>query len=192
MEALEVMVVRLVALCCLFAVALIPMAALAHSGQVDAQGCHHEGKTGEYHCHRPAADTAYVGVASVIDGDTIEIHGQRYRLSGIDAPESKQLCSDAASKTYRCGQVAANALAAFIGRQTVSCVKVDIDRYRRIVAECSVEGGDVGRYMVSSGLAVAYRKYSTAYVPDEEAAHFRGIGVWSGSFEMPWLWRKAH
>lgn len=32
------------------------------------------------------------GTAFVIDGDTIVIHGQRIRLRGIDAPESKQLC----------------------------------------------------------------------------------------------------
>jgi endonuclease YncB( thermonuclease family) len=164
------------------------MAALAHSGKVDVQGCHHDGKTGEYHCHDPA----YVGSASVIDGDTIEIHGQRFRLSGIDAPEAKQLCSDAKGKAYRCGQVAANALAALIGRQTVSCVKVDIDRYQRIVAECSVAGEDLGRYMVASGLAVAYRKYSAVYIPDEEAAQTNQVGIWSGTFEMPWVWRKSH
>jgi endonuclease YncB( thermonuclease family) len=31
------------------------------------------------------------GQASVIDGDTLEIHGSRIRLWGIDAPESNQL-----------------------------------------------------------------------------------------------------
>ena len=32
------------------------------------------------------------GTASVIDGDTIEVHGQRIRFHGIDAPENRQLC----------------------------------------------------------------------------------------------------
>ena len=47
------------------------------------------------------------GTASVIDGDTIEVHGQRIRLHGIDAPESRQLCR-LDGKSWQCGEVAAN------------------------------------------------------------------------------------
>jgi endonuclease YncB( thermonuclease family) len=43
------------------------------------------------------------GRANVIDGDTLEIHGTRIRLYGIDAPESTQLCRNHNSDLYRCG-----------------------------------------------------------------------------------------
>jgi endonuclease YncB( thermonuclease family) len=69
----------------------------------------------------------------VIDGDTIEIHGQRIRLFGIDAPESRQTC-EAGGETYRCGQQAALAMSQFINQRTVICEQRDIDRYGRIVA----------------------------------------------------------
>ncbi|WP_370310112.1 excalibur calcium-binding domain-containing protein [Sphingobium abikonense] len=39
-------------------VALFPLAcspAIAHPGGLNAQGCHHNRKTGDYHCHRPPA-----------------------------------------------------------------------------------------------------------------------------------------
>ncbi len=56
------------------------------------------------------------GVASVIDGDTIEVHGQRIRLHGIDALESRQLCR-LDGKPWQCGKDAANTLAGKIARQ---------------------------------------------------------------------------
>ena len=36
------------------------------------------------------ADVA--GIASVIDGNTIKVHGQQIRFFGIDAPEGGQFC----------------------------------------------------------------------------------------------------
>jgi endonuclease YncB( thermonuclease family) len=88
--------------------------------------------------------------------------------------------------------VAAKALSDLIGRQTVTCEKKDIDRYKRIVAVCSVNGQDVGSYLVAMGLAVAYVHYSSTYLPAETAARSGGLGLWAGKFEMPWDWRKAH
>jgi endonuclease YncB( thermonuclease family) len=67
------------------------------------------------------------GTASVIDGDTIDIHGQRIRLHGIDAPESRQTCV-ADGEVWRCGQQAALALFDFIGRSPVACQEQGEDR----------------------------------------------------------------
>lgn len=130
-----------------------------------------------------------MGTASVIDGDTIEIHGQRIRLHGIDAPESRQECSRPDGTSWRCGQQAALALSDRIGRSTVRCDPRDHDRYGRIIAICFKDNKDLNRWMVAHGWAVAYRKYSLDYVADEERAQRDKLGVWSGSFEMPWDWR---
>jgi endonuclease YncB( thermonuclease family) len=128
------------------------------------------------------------GTASVIDGDTIEVHGRRIRLFGIDAPESDQMCT-ASGQRYRCGQRAALALADFIGRQPVSCDQRDTDQYGRAVAICSVAGQDLGAWLVSHGYALAYRRYSQRYVPTEEAAAAARHGLWAGEFQPPWEWR---
>jgi endonuclease YncB( thermonuclease family) len=137
------------------------------------------------------ADTL-VGQASVVDGDTLEIHGERIRMAGIDAPESRQACIDSLGQQYRCGQVAAFALAGHIGRVVVTCDGKERDRYGRLVATCSAAGVDLSAWMVEQGLAVAYRQYSKAYVPQEEKAKAGHIGLWQGAFQMPWDWRKAH
>lgn len=140
----------------------------------------------------PATGTETVaGVASVIDADTLEIHGQRIRLHGIDAPESKQACLDDAGKEWRCGQKAALSLSDRIGRSPVSCEGRDTDRYGRIVAVCFKGTDDINAWLVAQGWAVAYRQYSTDYVAQEAEAKAAGRGVWEGRFVMPWDWRRG-
>ena len=130
------------------------------------------------------------GTATVIDGDTIEIHGTRIRLHGMDAPESRQECDRPDGTSWRCGQQAALALSDRIGRSTVRCVPHGRDRYGRVIALCFKGTEDLNRWMVAAGWAVAYRKYSLDYVEEEERAHAAKLGVWSGSFQMPWAWRS--
>jgi len=138
------------------------------------------------------AQTPIIGVASVIDGDTIEIHGTRIRLFGIDAPKSSQLCVRPTGERWRCGQQASFALADRIGRATVSCEQRDIDRYGRVVAVCFKGAEDLDRWMVANGWAVAYRRYSLDYVAEEDAARRNRINIWSGEFDMPWDWRRQN
>jgi endonuclease YncB( thermonuclease family) len=136
-----------------------------------------------------AEEKQIVGVASVIDGDTIEIHGQRIRLFGIDAPESSQLCVRPTGERWRCGQQGSFALSDRIGRATVACQPRDLDRYGRVVAVCFKGNEDLNRWMVITGWAVAFRRYSVNYVADEDAARQSRINIWSGDFDMPWVWR---
>jgi len=200
---------------------VVPTPAFAHGGGLDAQGGHIDKKTGEYHLHQkqqagpapgslvgagggtrqnsitwvsrtPAIpEKQLIGVASVIDGDTIEIHGQRIRFHGIDAPESKQTCM-LDGKPWRCGAEAANRLSEKIGQQTVTCNERDKDRYGRVVSVCSAGGQDLNAWMVAEGLAVAYRKYSSDYAGEHNEAMAARRGVWASEFDMPWDWRKGN
>lgn len=131
----------------------------------------------------------FVSSESIVDGDTIRLTGRNIRLSGIDAPELKQKCIIHGNETS-CGEVAKNALIGFTAGAKVSCVRIDIDRYGRDVSQCFADGMDLSEVMVRSGMAVAYRQYSLVYVSSEAAARERKIGIWGGTFAMPWDWRS--
>ena len=133
-----------------------------------------------------AADGSIIGQASVIDGDTIEIRGQRIRLWGIDAPESDQLCQMPDGTPWRCGQQAANALANVIGRRNVSCMPVGQRSYNREVARCQVGGIDLGHWLVAGGWALDMPRFSGHHYRNAErtAQHTRA-GIHQGSFSTP-------
>lgn len=138
-----------------------------------------------------ASAETITGRASVIDGDTLDIRGTRFRLQGVDTPESAQMCGDASGKDYPCGRKAAFALSDKIGQGNVACEVVDKDRYGRSVAICRLGAEDLNGWLVQQGWGMAYRQYSTAYVRLEDEAKAAKRGIWAGPFTPPWDWRKG-
>ncbi|MEK1890803.1 MAG: thermonuclease family protein [Phyllobacterium sp.] len=141
------------------------------------------------------SDASIIGTASVIDADTIEIHGQRIRIFGVDAPEGRQTCEDGKGKAYRCGQIGSFALDELLQRsQPVGCKAVDRDRYGRIVANCiNSKGDNLASWLVTHGYAIDYPQYSKGlYAAEERVARATKAGVWKGKFMKPWDYRKLN
>ena len=151
------------------------------------------GKPGR-HRGMPAGRSPNVleGAAKVIDGDTIEIAGNRIRLHGIDALEGKQHCRRADGTSWACGRAAARALRKMIAGGRVSCSVRGRDQYGRAVGTCYANGADLNGQMVRQGHALAYRRYSRRYVDEENSARTTRTGVHSGEYEPPRNWRRRN
>lgn len=137
----------------------------------------------------PALASSIEGRARVLDGDTIEIRGERIRIHGIDAPEGGQMCTGAKGKPFNCGATAKQALAGKLKGRPVACERKDTDQFGRMVAVCRAGSLDVGRWMVQNGYAIAFIRYSEDYVSEESTARASRRGMWAGQFEPPWGWR---
>ena len=131
---------------------------------------------------------AAVGQVRVIDADTVDIDGVRFRLFGIDAPESAQNCR-AWGRTWDCGAAATEALMS--RAEGMSCEGSGTDRYGRTIGICGSGGEDLNAWLVASGWALAYRQYSEDYVNEEERARSNRRGMHRGEFVEPWRWRQG-
>ena len=125
----------------------------------------------------------------IVDGDTIHLNGEKIRFTGIDTPELKQTCIKEGIENS-CGVTAKQILVNKIGNNTVECISEGRDRYKRILAECFVNDESLSTYLVRSGYAFAYRKYSNKFIIDEKYAKVNKVGMWSMKFEYPWDYRK--
>ena len=131
-------------------------------------------------------------VQRIHDGDTFTIAGTDIRIWGIDAPELNQSCRHKNGKAYACGLEARKNLQDIFRGRVVSCRQVGVSG-RRIVAKCHVGNNDIGRAMVLSGHAVDASKYSNrTYADVQRKAMANEVGLWRGSFQEPWQWRKAN
>ncbi|MDA9956279.1 thermonuclease family protein [Candidatus Pelagibacter sp.] len=125
----------------------------------------------------------------VVDGDTIHLNGEKIRFTGIDTPELKQTCIKEGIENP-CGVTAKKILINKIANNTVECISEGKDQYKRILAECFVNNESLSSYLVRSGYAFAYRKYSKNFIPDEDYARINKLGMWSMEFDYPWDYRK--
>ena len=126
----------------------------------------------------------------VVDGDTIVLNDEKIRFTGIDTPELKQTCLQG-DQEVACGMTAKKLLVEKIGNATPECISEGKDAYKRTLAECFVNGESLSKFLVRSGYAFAYRKYSTKFVKDEEFAKENKLGMWAMTFQYPWDYRKA-
>ena len=136
------------------------------------------------------SDPSLANNLKVIDGDTIVLNGEKIRFSGIDTPELKQTCLKDNEKVG-CGMLAKKLLVKKIGNNTPICIGKKKDFYKRTLAECFVNGESLSKFLVRSGYAFAYRKYSTKFVEDEDFAKTNKLGMWSMTFKYPWDFRKG-
>ena len=134
-----------------------------------------------------------VKVTKVSDGDSLRSGKLKIRIFGIDAPELKQQCQDQNGTVWACGLTARQQLENLLdANKLLHCELRDVDRYGRLVMQCFRGTVDIGAAMVRSGHALAHRSFSQLYVAEEQHATSARIGVWQGSFQPPWEWRRQN
>ena len=143
------------------------------------------------------------GIPKVVDGDTVHIDNYKFRLEGIDAPEMRQQCKKESFKIsffigftfykdYSCGRISKEKLITKIDTTEIKCISSSKDRYKRYIATCYKGKTNLNQWMVRNGFAIAYRRYSKKYVPDEVFAKENKLGLWQGKFMEPEKWRKLN
>jgi len=106
----------------------------------------------------------------IVDGDTLDVDGVKYRLHGIDTPEPGQTCNKANGGVWACGHAATKALKALTSRGAVVCDNRDLDDFGRIIAVCTVAGIEINSALISEGLVWSFKKYAHDYDQVEDIA----------------------
>src|SRR6201987_3777805 len=134
-----------------------------------------------------AADVS--GVPKIREADSIQIGNSRIRLSGIDAPSVDQLCLNTKGERWTCGVAARDELIKHFEGKSWTCHVGQVDRRGRALSRCEVDGQDIQKWLVRSGWALAFNRFSHDYDADEKEAREAKAGMWQGAFIAPWDWR---
>ncbi len=135
-----------------------------------------------------AGATTVSGKAQVVDGDTLEIGGQRWRLYGVQAPGLDQVCHRAGQE-YACGKTARAMLWSLVGGRDVSCAPVG--PAESAAAICTAGDTNLNEGMVAAGWALAEPAGALPYEQLQQLAKAARRGLWSGEFERPTASRQS-
>ena len=79
-----------------------------------------------------------------------------------------------------------------ISNNLVACIPENKkDKFNRVIAECYINSESLSSFMVRSGYAFDFKKYSKGKFKIEEIqAKENNAGLWRTKFDYPWIWRK--
>lgn len=144
---------------------------------------------------RPAQQQYSGQVLQVSDGDSLRLRDEygrerRIRLAFVDAPETDQAHGQASAQTLR---------DKLVGKRVAVAV-LERDQYKRDVGAVSLEGEDIGLWLLGRGMVwhyqsiarrqqdpAAFERYQTA----ESTARAQRQGLWQERQpQPPWAYRR--
>jgi len=137
----------------------------------------------------PAGAQTLEGEAEVIRPYVFNLAGHEVYLRGIDSVEIGQICV-VGRLQWECWAAALRELQTILAEGRAVCsIVVGPTEDNRVIAECSVNGEDVGERFLRSGFAIAIPAEMPRYIPVEDDARHAGRGLWQSHFAPPSIWR---
>lgn len=91
----------------------------------------------------------------VVDGDTLDVRGERIRISNIDTPETGERAQCWAEASL--GEAATRDMERQVQfARSLEILREGQDRYGRTLARITIDGEDLGERMVTAGLAARW------------------------------------
>lgn len=132
------------------------------------------------------------GRATAVSGDTLRVGSSLVKLTSIEAPDRAQRCPGPASKRWKCGEAAQEALSKAVRGRQVRCEGAGSpDANGRVEATCKVDGADIAGQLVRDGAVFSASSLIGGYSSQERDARARKVGLWRvDAVERPSEWKS--